>query len=372
MKIDHDIDQMIKSVEGGHHTVETAVQMFIDSLPGFNNNRHRPLTIKKYERCLLLDPKYSFVKHLTDIGIPFIEDTTIEALERYKDMLLNSIDPQTVRPYITAVRCLFEYVARMGWKPESFEKFRLPPIPRRKEIRTIPQEVQKKVLEEDWGNNSFTIARNKFAVKLFLKHGLHPLEFPRLKESHIHQYKDLYYITVYGKKFVKREVMLDDDTVKSFTIYMIERAHHIHVHKIKTDRIFLNLTGKNGNYEISTAGIQAILLRIKTILRSQGCLLDLSTLNAQGCRRSAASRKYEVAEHMPIHHPEMTICGELGHSLEVSQKHYWKHSLKNKYLMAKGAPIVEEQMDRNELPEKGNNDFQSLYGRSFFTEIDLT
>lgn len=372
MQIDQDIDKLLNSVEIGHHSVESAVQMFIDSLPGFNNNRHRPLTVKKYERCLLLDPKYSFTKHLADLGITFIEDTTIETLERYKDMLLNNLEPQTVRSYITAVRNLYEFVARMGWISESFEKFRLPAIPRRKEIRILPEEVQKIVLNEDWGLNTFTVSRNKVIVMLFLKHGLHPLEFPRIKESHIHPYKDLVYLTVFGKKSVKREVMLDEETVEALKKYMIERAHHMYKNRIKTDNIFLTLTGKDSKYEITTAGVQAILLRIKQILKSQGCLWDLSTLNAQGCRRTAASKKYELAEHLPIHHPELTICGELGHSLEVSQKHYWKHSLKNKYLMAKGSSIIEDKMDRNKLPEKGDDDFRSLYGPSFFTESDLT
>jgi hypothetical protein len=102
------------------------------------------------------------------------------------------------------------------------------------------------------------------------------------------------------------------------------------------------------SYTITTSGVQSIVRRIKQELKLKGCLWDLSALNAQGCRRTAVSNDYEIAEDSPIHHPEFTLCGQYGHSLAVAQKYYWRRSLKNAYRFIKGSP----GSDRQEQPQK--------------------
>jgi hypothetical protein len=117
---------------------------------------------------------------------------------------------------------------------------------------------------------------------------------------------------------------------------MIERAHFMHVKKIHTVHIFLSLNPADESCVLTTAGAQSVVRRIKELLKLGGCLWDLSAVNPQGCRRTAVSNDYEKAEDSPIHHPEMTLSGQYGHSLTVAQKYYWKKSLKNAYRFVAG------------------------------------
>jgi hypothetical protein len=267
-----------------------------------------------------------------------------------------------------------EFSRKMGWIQIDFIKdFHLPKIKTKKPIRTVPEEVQKEVLEGEWGNNSFTIARNHLIACLFLIRGLRPLEFPKLCECHIFPYEDLCYLKVFGKKDAEREVMLDQITFQALRLFMIERAHFMINNKIREKHIFLSLVPRNGSYVISKAGVQAIIRRIKEELRLTGCIWDLSTLNPQGCRRSAVSNDYARAEDSPVHHPEFTLSGQYGHSLEIAQKHYWKHSLKNAYRMVKGTAKTEEgskpQETNSHPPQKG---FRDIFpSGSFFREAGL-
>lgn len=343
MMIDKDIENLLNCVSQGMHQAHSVAEEFIHNSAGYKNSVRQNLTVKKYRRCLIDDPRYSFLKFLLNIGIEYIEDINLEILEKYKNMLMNNLEIQTVRSYVTAVKQLLKYCINMEWIDSSlYMKYKLPKIKKKKEIKTVPDEVINLVINREWGTNTFTKSRNTLIVFLFLKHGLHPLEFPRLKVKHIKPFEDLVYLEIYGKRWAKREVMLDTDTINALKTYMIERAHHINKHKIKTDSVFLSQSSKGGDFIIRKEGVQAVIRRIKETLESEGCYWDLSTLNAQGLRRTAASKKYEAAEYMPIHHPEMTICGELGHSLGVSQNHYWKKSLKNKYLMSKGMEMLND------------------------------
>jgi hypothetical protein len=250
---------------------------------------------------------------------------------------------------MTATRLLFQYVHRLGWIKEDFSIGMHLPKPRKKEhIKTLSPEVTKQVLSGEWGTNSFAIARNHLIAILFIKRGLHPKEFPTILEEHIHPYEDLAYVTVYGKRGVPRDVMLDPETLDAWRIYMVERAHFMYVKKIRTKNIFLSLNPMDDSYTITTSGVQSIVRRIKQELKLKGCLWDLSALNAQGCRRTAVSNDYEIAEDSPIHHPEFTLCGQYGHSLAVAQKYYWRRSLKNAYRFIKGSP----GSDRQEQPQK--------------------
>jgi site-specific recombinase XerD len=376
MEIDPDIEKLIKTVEVGQHSVEYAALSYLESLPGFQNSQHRPLTSKKYERCLLNDKKYGFVNYAKQIGLQNIEEIKKGHIEAYKDKLLNALDPQTVRTYITPVRQLMGYCRRMEWIENDYTKeVRLPKLTKKKEIRTVPMQVQAEVLDGEWGNNPFTVARNHLVACLFLRRGLRPLEFPKIRECHIHPYRDLAYLEIFGKRDAERDVMLDEMTFEALKIYMVERAHFMHVHHVHDDHIFLSLVPRNGDYVIAKEGIQAIIRRIKHEMKMNGSLWDLSALNPQGCRRSAVSRDYERAEYSPAHHPEFTLSGQYGHSLAVAQKHYWKKSLKNAYLMTKGGAAIDETLKKKDDDPEDAKDPQNqrnIYPEgSFFRDFGI-
>jgi hypothetical protein len=234
----------------------------------------------------------------------------------------------------------------MGWIKEDWSsELHVPKVKKKEHIKVIPNQVTEEILRNDWGVNSFTIARNNLIARLFINRGLHPKEFQTILEEHIHPYENLAYITVFGKRDVPRDVMLDPDTFHALRIYMIERAHYLHVKKIHSVHIFLSLNPIDGSYSITTAGVQSVVRRIKELLKLGGCLWDLSAVNPQGCRRTAVSNDYEKAEDSPIHHPELTLSGQYGHSLTVAQKYYWKKSLKNAYRFVAGT---------NPPPESGH------------------
>jgi hypothetical protein len=166
--------------------------------------------------------------------------------------------------------------------------------------------------------------------------------------------------------------MLDPDTFQALRIYMVERAHYMHVKKIHTVNIFLSLNPQDGSWAITTAGVQAIVHRIKEQLRLKGCLWDISAVNAQGCRRTAVSADYEKAEDSPIHHPEFTLSGQYGHSLAVAQKYYWRKSLKNAYRFVHGmsAP-TDKRKDDISMPDRQQPPSKSTPGpdlRKIFPE----
>ena len=114
MDIDRDILYLLKPIETGYHGLERAIQLFLASLPGYRNRLHSPKTIKKYISCLLNGPN-SLILFLKNKGIHYIEEISKEEAELHKDFLLNKIDPQTVRSYITAIRLLLQYSFRLGW-----------------------------------------------------------------------------------------------------------------------------------------------------------------------------------------------------------------------------------------------------------------
>jgi site-specific recombinase XerD len=358
-----DIEQILKAVESGRHAIDVTARSYIESLPGYAYSRHSPLTVTKYSRHLISDSR-SLVKWMAERGVMLVEEINRDHLEQYKDFLLNALDPQTVRGYITAVRQLLLYAARMGWIAEELAGcVRLPQKQRNREIRTVPREVQKEVLDSEWGNNPFVICRNRLVVTLFLKRGLHPKEFPTLLEEHVHPYQDLAYLTVFGKKNVPRNIMLDELSMNALREYMIERAHLQRQRRIRDKHVFLSLCPRNGSYALSTGGVQAILYRIKGQLKLKGCLYDLSVLNAQGCRRSAVTADYELAEYSSIAHPEMSLCGMYGHGLGIAQKYYWKKSLANAYRLTKDSKLLNERLGSQGLPPDSGG--RSASDRSF-------
>jgi site-specific recombinase XerD len=376
MEIDNDIPGILMEIACGSRTLEKGIEMFLSSLPGYNNQLHRKPTVKKYSDCLRDSPR-SFLKFMNSRSLYIIETIQKEDTELFKIELLNNLNQQTVRPYITALRLFLQFLHSIGWMKEDWSaEIHVPRVKRREHIKTIPKEVTDEILGNDWGVNSFTIARNNLIARLFINRGLHPKEFPTITESQLHPYEDLAYITVYGKRDVPRDVMLDPDTFQALRIYMIERAHFMHVKKIHTVNIFLSLNPHNGSWAITTAGVQAVVRRIKEQLKLKGCLWDLSAVNAQGCRRTAVSADYEKAEDSPIHHPEFTLSGQYGHSLTVAQKYYWKKSLKNAYRFIRGShPRIEMQQKQDgesKSPQPDDGDIRRIFpSQTFFNNFGV-
>lgn len=331
MGYDADIEKMLSEIACGKHDLREAIGHFIASLPGHNFRFHRPRTVSKYDDCLQKSA-HSLIHFISKRGKCTVEEIKKEDIVLYKDGLLNKLDQTSVRPYITAVKQFCHYAYKLGWTTEDLSySVTVPRVKKKELIKTVPIQVEKHVIEGEWGVNSLVRARNHLVTCLFLKRGLHPKEFPTITEEHIHPYQDLCYITVFGKRDEPRDVMIDPLSFEALKIYMVERAHYLHVKKIKDKHIFISLVPQNGSHVLTTSGIQSIIRSIKTQLKLEGCLWDLSALNPQGCRRTAVSRDYERAEDSPAYHPEMTLCGQFGHSLPVAQKHYWRKSLKNAY-----------------------------------------
>jgi site-specific recombinase XerD len=349
---DSEIERLLSDIACGKHNIDEAIKEFIKSLPGYNYRFHKPKTVGKYEDCLLKSP-HAFSSFIVGRGKNNVEEMKKDDLILYKDRLLNKLDQTSVRPFITALKQFCHYVFKLGWTEADLSTVVTVPRVRKKElIKTVPFEVEKQVLEGEWGVNPFIKARNHFIACLLLRRGLHPKEFPTITEQNIHPYQDLCYITVFGKRDEPRDVMLDSITFNALKIYMIERAHYMHVNKIHDNHIFLSQVPQNSSHVLSIPGVQAIVRRIKFQLRLKGCIWDLSALNPQGCRRTAVTRDYERAEDSPAFHPELTLCGQYGHSLPVAQKHYWRKSLKNAYRMVKDGEKAEPDKTQNEVDER--------------------
>ena len=132
--------------------------------------------------------------------------------------------------------------------------------------------------------------------------------------------------------------MLDEDSFIALKDYAIKRAYYIAWRKIRDNHLFLNLIPKNGSYAIDKSCVQSLVRRIKHELELSGCLWDLTYLNPQGCRRTAESAEFERAEYLPIPNAHLSIIGQFGHSMRVAEKHYWKKSKRNAYLLLKSKP----------------------------------
>lgn len=346
---DKEIEGLLSEIERGHHTVEEAVMRFLDSLPGYRNTGHQPLTVITYKKCLLTD-KNNFKDFLAAEGVHNIDQVRLDTLEFYKTYVGSRVEAQTARKYVTAVKQLFKYCYSIRWVDEDYARnMHLPKLPRKKEIQTIPPEVIMEVLQGEWGVNDFTKKRNHLIACLIIRRGMRPKELPGIRiTGDIHPYKDLAYITVYGKRNVPRDVMLDEETLQALREYAIERAKYVKWRRITEEHLLLGMIPKKGSYSIATPCIQAVIRKIKFELQKSGCVWDLSSLNCQGGRRTASSKSFELAEYADIPHPELTIPGQFGHSLHVAEKHYWKKSKKNAYCFLKQAADLEKKTTLNE------------------------
>lgn len=347
------------------HLIEKTMDIFLESLPGYENCLHAESSVKKYEDCLKKNP-HCFLNYMKSREISIIEMIKKEDVVQYKDFLFNKVCPNSVRPFITASRLLLQYAFRLGWLPEDLSVSMHVPKPSKPvNDKTIPPDLEKKILDGDWGINSFVVARNRLITRLVLKRGMMPKEFVTILEEHIHPYADLGFIEVFGKGGKPREVMLDAESLEALRVYMIERAHFMLKRKINCQNIFLSLIPRADSFTITTSGIQAIIRSIKTNLRQQGYAFDLSMLNSQGCRRSSLKKAYNKTNKELIRHTELTICGQHGQGIGTTPRYfkksnYWKKDLKNAYEVVTAI-------------EKNDKDIQKVLSESsFFNKFGLS
>jgi site-specific recombinase XerD len=343
MQIDPDINHLLTNIEKCHHTIEDAVCRFLESLPGYEYRFHRPLTIKSYERCLLRDPN-NFNDFMKRNGIVQIEVINKDNLEFYKSFILNNVEPRTASKFITAVKQLFKYSLRLGWIDENIAfDFELPKVQQKKEIEVIKPEICEILLNGNWGYNPYTRSRNHLILCLFLRRGMHPKEIPGIMLEHIEPYKDIAVISVCGKRGKWREVMLDPYTWQALQDYAPERGKYLAWRGVSDEHLILgSLPRHDGSYAMSIFGVSGIIKRMKTLLERQGCLLSLKNVSPNLMRHTAESNDWERAEHLPVHHPELSIPNQYGNSLSVALTHYVKHSRRNAYMLLKGGSIIDD------------------------------
>jgi site-specific recombinase XerD len=150
MEIDPDIQRIIVGIEKGHHTIEETILRFLESLPGYEYRFHRPLTIKSYEQCLLRDPN-NFNGYMKKEGVLQIDLVRKDQLEFYKVHILNNMDSRTAAKFITAVRQMFKYAAKIAWIEINIASdYELPKAPTKREIEVIKPEVCDLLLNGNW------------------------------------------------------------------------------------------------------------------------------------------------------------------------------------------------------------------------------
>lgn len=341
-RIDPDINNLLLQVQVGHHSVIESIDRFLESLPGYEYRFHRPLTIKSYERCLIVDPR-SFLNYCNRIGIYDIDLIGKDSLEFYKNELLNDVNPQTAQKYVNAVRQLFKFVLKIGWIIENpAADIALPKPSSKRKIEVIRPEVIELLLNGNFGYNPFTRTRNHFVLCLFLRRGMHPKELPGIKLEHIEPYHDLSVISVCGKKDRWREVMLDPITTSALKEYAVERGKYVAWRGTNDEHLILaSNPSQDGSYKMSIGGVSEIIKRMARQLKKDGCLFSLKNVTPNIMRHTAETADWERAEHLPVHHPEMSITAQYGNSPRIALKHYVVRSRRNSYMLIKGGSILD-------------------------------
>lgn len=344
MKYDSDIEKLVADIERGHHPLEAAINRFLESLPGYNNSLHSGLTSKSYVKIMKSDPN-NFLSYMKKEGVRNVEDIATDKLEFYKSYVLNRVERRTALRYISSVRQFLRYLRKLGWIAEDLaEDYRLPQVEPKKEIEVIRPEVIEELMKMNHGFNDFVRKRDHLILCLFVRRGLHPKEVPPILLDHIDKYKDLWVLTVCGKRGRWREVMLDPYSSSVLTSYGVERAKYLGKRGSTDNHLILASCPRfnTGSYEMSKAGVSAVIARMAKQLAKQGFLLNLKNVCPNIMRHTAESNDWERSEHLPIHHPELSVTGQYGNSPKTALKHYIRHSRRNAYMLLKGGSIVDE------------------------------
>jgi integrase len=191
---------------------------------------------------------------------------------------------------------------------------------------------------------------------------MHPREIPGIQLEHLERYKDIAVISVCGKRGRWREVMLDPYTWRALQDYAPERGKYLAWRGVSDEHLILgSLPRSDGSYAMSTPGVSAVIKRMKILLERQGCLQSLKNVCPNLMRHTAESNDWERAEHLPVHHPELSIPNQYGNSLSVALKHYVRHSRRNAYLLLKGGSIIDDLKKGSEGAEKSLNELKNQF-----------
>lgn len=342
MELDKDIQNLLSIVEKGQHTIKETAERYLQSLPGYQNHFHRPITCVAYERYLLRD-QHNFTDFMNKESVYLIDQITKDKLQFYKEFIANQIEPRTAAKYISVVRQLSKYAYKIGWLIEDIAiDLHLPKPAQKEKIDVIQPEVCDLILKGNWGLNDFTRKRNKLIVCLFLKRGLHPMEIPKIMLVHIEIYQDLHVINVEGKRGRWREVMLDPVTDQALREYAVERGKYLKWRGANDEHLVLASSPRfDGSYQMSTGGVSAIIQRIREELQGQGCLYSLKNVTPNLMRHTAETADYERVEHLPVKNPEMSVTAQFGNSPAVARRHYVRPSRRNAYMLIKGGFLMD-------------------------------
>lgn len=348
MELDKDINEILLLIEKGQHTIKETAEKYLQSLPGYQNRFHRPVTCVAYERCLMRD-QYNFVDYMNRDGIHLLDQISKDKLQFYKEFVTNQVEPRTAAKYISVVRQLSKYAYKIGWIAEDIAIDLHLPKPQKKEnIETISTEISDLLLKGDWGLNEFTRKRNKLCVCLFIRRGLHPMEIPKIMLIHIEKYRDLHVINVEGKRGRWREVMLDPITNQALMEYAVARGKYLKWRGVNDEHLVLASSPRmDGSYQMTTGGVSAIISRIREDLKNQGHLFSLKNVTPNIMRHTAETADYERVEHLPVKNPEMSVTAQFGNSPTVARNHYVHPSRRNAYILLKGGYLLDEIREGN-------------------------
>lgn len=166
--------------------------------------------------------------------------------------------------------------------------------------------------------------------------------------------------------------MCDPATWASLQEHAPARAAYLRWRGVNDEHLVLASNPRpDGSYGVTTSGVSGIVKRIVQELRDQGCIYSLKHVSANFMRHTAESADWERVEHLPVKHPELSVCGQYGNSPAVAIKHYVRHSRRNAYILIKGGSLVDEARQGNTGASADLNEMQKKFPESsmFFNDI---
>lgn len=331
---------LLKGLLRKKHTIEKSIQVYLESIPGYNYRLHSLSTVKSYERSLLSNP-HNFLAYMKLERIVYLHQLNSGILESYKSYVLNKVDARSAMKDITAVRQMLRYAHKLGWVPESLGiDFKLPKPKIKKKVENISPEIIELLENGNWGYNDFTRSRNKLIVHLFTRRGLHPMEIPKILLEHIERHKDLFVISLEGKKGRWRETMLDEKSSQALRDYAPHRGAFLDSKNVFCEHLIINSAPQEkGSWKMGTPGISAIIRQMKRKMQREGCL-NIRNLCPNTLRQTAETRDWENSLNLNVRNAEMGIQAQYGNS-KVALKQYIQNSRRNAYILSKGSSLVE-------------------------------
>jgi site-specific recombinase XerD len=272
----------------GHGLVinlKDAVKLFLDAFK--QNETYRDATFLAYEGCLQTSP-HNLVNYCDNKNLVALQNLTYEFLEGYKLYLLERLGVFSVRKHVTATRQFLAFAYIKGWSSISGNHFHVPKTAL-KEDHVLQDEVMHELLNQDWGINPFTIKRNHLILYLMLKAGMSPNEICNIQLDGFSINGSTAILSYQGKAGKEKTLVIDEILWGLIQEYMQYRNNYIDSKKIKDNGyLTIGISGNQGTFEVS--GIQSLIRNIQKSLRAQGCVWDISKLNAQAIKRTSDAK----------------------------------------------------------------------------------